>query len=406
MWRLLPLLLAVFIDSLGFGLVVPVLSPLIFNQENSLFAPEVSLAVRGFAFGVLIASFCLGQFFGGPVLGALSDNKGRKKILLWTIWLGLIGYLFAAFGIMLKSIILLFIARVCGGVAAGNYGVAQSVAIDNSPEHEKGKNFGLVGMSWWSGFVIGPYFGGKLSQFGLTVPFWIAAVSCLFSGLYLKYKMQETFTGKAQTTKVSLLSGIKQLKKAIQHPALRGLFLVMFVVSLGWGFFTEFSPIFLIRYFKFDGNQIGNFYAWLGLWIALCQGILIRPFLKRYSLENVFSYALLGLGIVLPIMLIIEGPANLFWLIPFIALGEALIFPTASTLVSNVSGKEVQGEILSIHNSVQWAAIGISPLFSGSLVAIYPHLPITICSVCMLFAFLLTFWLLRKKKQSIPDRWQ
>lgn len=401
---LLPILFAVFIDSLGFGLVIPIFSPLIVNNEAGMFDDEVSLAVRGLIFGLLVSSFCVGQFFAGPVLGTLSDRKGRKKILVATIWLALIGYIIAASGIWLKSIALLFSARILCGIAAGNFGVAQSVVANQYDEKERAKNFGLVGMAWWTGFIIGPYFGGKLCYYGHMAPFAVAAFLCLASVLILMVKMQENVVVPSKDEKpVNFFAGALQVKKAFQMPQLRGLFIVMFVVNFGWGFFTEFSPVFLIRYWEFDLEQIANFYAWLGLWIALSQGLLIRPFVKKIALENVMVTALFAMGALLPLMLWMEKSGGMFWLIPWIALAEALIFPTAATLVSNWSRKEVQGEVLGIHNSVQWAAIGITPMFSGSLVALYPHLPVTVGSIAMFSAFILALWFFRKKRQEVPE---
>lgn len=401
---LLPILFAVFIDSLGFGLVIPIFSPLIVNNEGEIFADEVSIAVRGMIFGLLVSSFCVGQFFAGPVLGTLSDRRGRKKILMVTIWMALFGYLIAACGIWLKSLFLLFSARVLCGIAAGNFGVAQSVVANQYQEKERAKNFGLVGMAWWTGFIVGPYVGGKLSLLGHSAPFTVSAFFCLLSALFLKWKMQETPLSTAIEEKpINFLAGALQVKKAFQMAHLRWLFIIMFIVNLGWGFFTEFSPVFLIRYWEFDLEQIANFYAWMGLWIALCQGLLIRPFLKRISLETVLVIALFAMGALLPLMLWMEKTGGMFWLIPWIALAEALIFPSAATLVSNWSRKEVQGEVLGIHNSVQWAAIGITPMFSGSLVALYPHLPITVGSVAMFCAFFLALWFFRKRRQTAAE---
>lgn len=396
MKRLLPLLFTVFIDSLGFGLVLPIFSPLIINNQTGMFAQEVSLGTRGLVFGLLIAAFCIGQFFGSPLLGSLSDRLGRKKVLLATLWLGIFAYFLCAMGIFFGSIAILLLARLISGLAAGNYTVAQSVIADVSKEKEKTKNFGLIGMAWGAGFIVGPYVGGKCVVLGLTAPFWVAAFLCLLALAGLYCWLDETFPVK-EGTKIDLFAAPLQLKKAFALIPLRGVFIVMFVFSLGWGFFTEFSPVFLIRYFGFNLEQIANFYAWIGLWVALCQGLLIRPFLKRFSSENLLTISLIALFCVLPILLWLNGSVTLFWLIPLIALSEALIMPCASTLVSNFTSKENQGEVLGIYNSVQWAAIGITPLFSGSLVALYPHLPVTFSSACMLIAFLLAVWLFKKK---------
>ena len=118
--RLFPVLLTVFIDSLGFGLDYPIFSVLLMNPEQGFLSVNTSLAMRGWLFGLLVSGFCLGQFFGGPILGALSDYKGRKKILLLTLWLAASTYALTAFGIIFESVLIIFISRLLGGVAAGS----------------------------------------------------------------------------------------------------------------------------------------------------------------------------------------------------------------------------------------------------------------------------------------------
>ncbi len=384
--HLLALLFTVFIDSMGFGLVFPIFSPMIVNNESGIFSPEVSLATRGLVFGLLVSAYCLGQFFGGPILGSYSDRVGRKKVLIGAMWLAFVGYILASLGIVIQSLTVLFIARLLAGLSAGSFPVAQSVIADMSTKENKTKNFGLVGMSCWTGFVIGPFLGGKLAAYGFTVPFAVAAFFCLCNALLLLFKLRESLSNP-NAAKVSWLHGVYQIKKAFSMPNLRGVFIMMFIFCLGWGFFTEFSPIFLTQRLGFNISQIANFYAWVGLWIAICQGVFIRILSRWIAPERLLTGGLLLLGAILPAMLFMKGMAGLFFLIPCIAFAQSLIFPNAATIVSNASSKESQGEMLGINSSVQWAAIALPPLFSGGLVALYPHLPVTVGSACMLVAF-------------------
>ncbi|MDR2539740.1 MAG: MFS transporter [Chlamydiales bacterium] len=329
--RLFPVLVTVFIDSVGFGLVYPIFSVLLMNPEEGFLSVNTSLAIRGWLFGLLVSGFCLGQFFGGPILGALSDYKGRKKILLLTLWLAACTYACTAFGIIFESIIVIFISRLLGGVAAGNWSVAQTIIADTSTEEEKAKNFGLLGMAWGTGFVIGPYLGGKFSDssicafFHLTTPFWLASVLCLLNIALLLWGMQESRLA-VQWTKISLATGIHQLKEAFTSNHLRGLFFVMFVFCIGWGFFTEFCPIFLIRRFHFSGSEIANFYASIGLWIAFCQGLVIRPFLRWFSPHVLIPIALLGMSCTLIAMAFIKVKFFLYCMLPALAFLKHCFF--------------------------------------------------------------------------------
>lgn len=383
--RILPLLTTVFIDSLGFSLVFPIFSPMLINNEAALFSRETSLAMRGLVLGVLISTFCVGHFFGSPLLGGLSDRMGRRKVLIGSMYGAFIGYILSAIGVALLSLSLLFISRLFSGVAAASYAVAQSCIVDISNEKEKSKNFGLLGMAWGLGFILGPYIGGKCAAIDFSLPFLASALFCLANAGLLTLLFPETLA-KVVPTRINYFAGIYQLKRAFKSPNLRGIFLVMFPYFLGWGYFTEFSPVYLSRQLGFSVSHIANFYAWTGLWLALCQGVLIRPFLKKFSPHVLLPVALLALALVLPVILLIKGLVSLFWILPVVALIQAFIMPTAATLVSEAGSKESQGEVMGIYSSVQWAAIGVSPFFSGSLVALYPHLPITIASGCMFIA--------------------
>lgn len=402
--RLIPLLLTVFIDSLGFGLVFPIFSPMIVSNEGGMFGDEISLAVRGLIFGLLVSAYCLGQFFGGPFLGSLSDRMGRKKVLVGSMWLAFVGYLFAGLGVVVGSLTILFVARIMAGISAGSFPVAQSVIADVSTKETKAKNFGLVGTACWTGFVIGPFMGGKLAVYGFTIPFAAAAFFCLFNALLLLFAMKETLQTTPREGKIEWFKGVSQIRRAFTLPDYRGIFFTMFIFCLGWGFFTEFSPVFLTRRLGFNVSEIANFYAWVGLWIALCQGIVIRPILKRFAPDRLLPVGLLGLGLTLPIMLKLHTMVGLFWYIPFVALCQAFIFPTSATLISNLSSDTEQGEMLGINNSVQWAAIALPPLLSGSFVALYPHLPITMGSLCMLVAFVVFLRVYRRVPAAGTER--
>ncbi len=403
--RLLPLLLTVFIDSFGFGLVFPMLSPLIMDPQQGILPLETSLTTRGLLFGILVSAFCVGQFFGGPVLGTISDRKGRKKVLLATIGLAFLTYLMAAGAVFYQNVVVLLVARLLGGAAASNWTIAQTIIVDGSTEENKAKNFGMLGMTWGMGFIIGPFLGGKLSDprfflsHGLATPFVFAALMCAIN-IALVWRGVKESLPEARIAKISLLVGIEHLKKAFSHPQLKGLFLVIFLFSLGWGFFTEFIPIFLMRRLDFNVSDIANFFAYVGICIAFSQGVLGRFILSRFKPHQLLPFALCALGCVVPFMVFFNEALGIYALLPFVAFFESLIHPTASTIVSNLTSKEAQGEILGIYNSIQWAAIGICPFFSGSFVAHFPSLPPLFAGMMMLVAMIVYLRVGRKTSAS------
>ncbi|NDD58304.1 MAG: MFS transporter [Chlamydiae bacterium] len=389
--KFLPLLFTVFIDTLGFGLVMPMLGPLIL-EASAMMSSEISQEMRGWSYSLLIAFFCLGQFFGSPILGAISDRIGRKKIIVSTIILALFSYLIGIFSLLKANIFLFFLSRLLAGVAAGNYPIAQSYIADETKEEDKVKNFGLLGMSWGLGFILGPWIGGKCSVFfgsgntSWTGPFILAGSLCVINlSMVVIFVRESVFAPNRK--KISFFAGCQDLVKAFTHPNLKKIFLVMFLFCFGWGFFNEFTPIFLMDRLSFHVEDIGNFFACVGLWVAICQGYLIRPFAKRFSSQNLMMFSFLIFSILLAILCFIKNSFQLYFLLPFLAFFESAIYPSAASLISNISSKENQGEVLGVYNSVQWAAIGLSPFFSGSLIIKFPFLSPAIASFCMLLAF-------------------
>ncbi len=383
----LSLLFTVFIDSLGFGLVFPLLSPLLM-ENGGIFASDLSFSTRGLIFGSLASIYCLGQFFGSPFLGRLSDCRGRKKVLIGTLWLACFAYLLGSLAIVYKSIVLLFVSRLLCGISAGNYPVAQSMIVDMVPPENRVRGFGLINMAWGTGFILGPFLGGRFSVFGFSTPFLFAALVCLITALLALWKLKETFASK-EMLKFNMWEGITNIKKGFKNPFLKGLFYSLFIYSIGWGFFTEYSSLFLLKRLSFDVESIANFYAYAGLWIALSQGVLIRPFAKRFSPQILLRGAFVLLALSFPLMLYCKNFYHIMWVLPLISFSESIVGPASSVLVSSLASKENQGEMLGISQSIKSAGVGLAPLFSGSLVALHLHLPITIPAICTVLSLIL-----------------
>lgn len=405
--RFFPVLFTVFIDSLGFGLIVPLLGPML--VESSLFiSHDTSVHLKGWSYSFLVASYCIGQFFGSPILGAISDRVGRKKVLIATLLLALFGYMLGAFSVASLSVLGLFISRIIAGIAAGNFSIAQSYIADETDQMSKSKNFGLLGMAWGSGFVLGPYIGGRCVDPSIcrvdswVMPFYIASLLCI-ANILLAYFFLKDSSLPLRRTKISLTAGFLDVKNAFSHQKLKTLFKVMFIFSFGWGFFTEFSPVFLINRLGLKVEGIATFFAWVGLWIALCQGLLIRPIIKRFSSSSILSVSLIIFACILLGVAFVKNERQLFFCVPFLAFVESLIYPSAASLISNMTPEDRQGEVLGIYNSVQWAAIGLTPFLSGVVIMKYPVAPVIVASLSMLLAFSIFFRFYLKNKESFTS---
>ena len=175
--RLATIFFTVFLDMLGIGIIIPIIAPLLLNEDTPLLPASATFQERTFIMGLLISSFSIAQFFGSSVLGSLSDRFGRKPVLLASITGTMLGYSLLGIGIVTGQLWLLFVGRILDGFMAGNLAVMYSAIADISEPSSKSKNFGLVGAAFGLGFVIGPFAGGQLannqlvSWFNYATPF-------------------------------------------------------------------------------------------------------------------------------------------------------------------------------------------------------------------------------------------
>lgn len=405
---LAPLFLTVFIDLVGLGIIIPILAPLFISPTSDFFAASTPYATRTIALGLLIAMYPIAQFFGAPLLGALSDRYGRKKLLVLSLLGTLIGYLLFGMGILTKQLWLLFVSRILDGFTGGNISIAMSSIADISDEKSKVRNFGLIGMAFGLGFIIGPYIGGKLadpsivSWFTAATPFWFAGILTCVNIVLVLTNFRETLKEK-RTTPVSLFTGFRNLKKAMQMPNLRLLFLIIFLCTFGFNFFTQFFQVYLVEKFGFTQSNIGDVFAYIGIWVAIAQGSIIRPLSKRFSPTQLLSFSLLGLGLTFPILLIPDTASALFFILPCIAIFNGLTQPNSSALISNSADAASQGEILGINQSIQSLGQAIPPIISGIIVSINRSLPMLIAGISVLLAWTLFMTLYKKSSQKFHE---
>jgi DHA1 family tetracycline resistance protein-like MFS transporter len=400
--RLFSILFTVFLDYLGIGLVFPFLFPLIMEPGNGFLAFDASEEIRGFLVGLLLAVYSIAQFWSLPILGAYSDCLGRKKILNLSLVVSAFGFLIGSIGIIYKSIALLFLSRLVAGIGSGNYAVAQAAVSDVAKDEKKTKYFGLLNTACGSGFIIGPFLGGKLSNYSLfglssyATPFFASLILALINMWLVIFYFKETAI-LLKKTKISLIKAIYNFQKAFSLVNLRSLFSIMLIFSFGWGFLCEFLPLYLIKTLHYGPEEIGFTYAYLGSLVAFFQGFAIRPLVARYLPKNLLKTGLVLLGLVTPLLFLVNSTHLLIIILMPIMFFEALIYPSASTIVSDLSAIDEQGENLGIHQSVQAAGIAFAPLFSGSIVAANPTLPIWVGS----FAPLVSFFILYFFKSSL-----
>jgi MFS transporter, DHA1 family, tetracycline resistance protein len=392
-------LFVAFIDLMGVGLVYPIFSSMLFDPETTMLSPGASARERGALLALLLALTPLVQFFSAPIWGALSDSKGRKTPLLFSIAIGVTGYITAVGAIFWSSIVWLLASRVIIGFASGNMSIVQAAVADLSSAEEKTKNFGLYSMSLGAGFTLGPFFGGWLAGYGNVYPFLFALLIVILNFAFVSLVFQETHHSRFPR-RLSWRMGIDQFKNMVQFHEIRTVLFSFFFHHFGWSFFFEFGPVYLISRFGFTAPELGMFYGMSGIFYALCTGLLIRPFIKRIKPQMLYPGGMLLAALAILMVAFLPSSVLLWPLLFFICFFMAFVSPTANTLVSNGAAPAVQGEALGLLGSMNAAALVLCPLFSSAFIGAHPSLTIWVSGTTMTLTATAVFAIWCKKTRD------
>ena len=399
---LLTIFLTVFIDMLGITIIIPVIPALFFEPETAIFSTEVAKETRSLLYGLLIGVYPLMQFFGAPVLGAFSDKKGRKPMLMLTLIGTIIGYLLFATAIGLEWIGLLFFARMIPGFMGGKIAIILSSIADVSDNESKAKNFGLVGAAFGIGFIMGPMIGGILadstvvSWFSHQTPFWFTAGLAMINFMLVYFTFPETLK-TPQDKPITIFQGFKNIRKSFAKPKLRSVFSVVLLISSGFFFFTQFFAVYLISDFGFSEKDIGFLFGWVGVWLAITQAVFVRMLSKKYKPQQILMVTPLLVSMAVGLVLVPREYWMFFLVQPLIAIAYGMTNPNLTALVSIQASDEEQGEILGIQQSMNSLGQIFPPLIGGYLAGIATWMPIAAGSFLLFLAWVVFIFFFRKK---------
>jgi multidrug resistance protein len=376
--RLTIIFLTIFVDLIGFGIVLPLLP---FYAEELGATPAVIGLIVGVHPGM--------QFIFGPIWGRLSDRIGRRPILLLGLLGSALSYLIFAFA---TNLLWLLISRAMAGIAGANIPVAQAYIADSTDMENRTRGMGLVGAAFGLGFIAGPAIGGTLVHFGYAAPGFFAAglsfANAVAAYFYLPESLRPTAGAAAPTPGGAGLPGrLREAARLSRQPTIRTIILIYVTATFVFAVFTTVFPMWLGASMGYDARHAGYLMAYLGLLMAIVQGRMIGPLAGQFGERRIlvfstslliFAYAALPLAGTLLLLGLV--------LIP-VSVGSGINWPTLTSLTSQYTDVARQGSVLGVLQSMSALARMLGAAWGGWIFGTFsPAAPFVLNALLMSLA--------------------
>lgn len=354
--------ITLFLDILGIGLIIPVLPSLVEKLGGGGLAPAA------YTFGFLTALYSLMQFIFAPIIGSLSDQFGRRPVILLALLGSGLDYFLLAWA---PTIAWLFVGRFISGISGASFSAANAYIADISTKEKRAANFGIMGAAFGLGFICGPALGGWLGVYGLRVPFIAAGILTLLNWLYGMFILPESLKPenkrKFSFATANPLTSILDLRK--QKLAL-GLSFAFFISNIAHQVFPSVWVLYTTHRYAWGTHQTGMSLALVGLMTALVQGGLGRVLIPKLGEKK---SAIIGFTIM-ALSLVGYGLATKGWMVYCIIVFGSLAgiaLPAIQGMISNTVGDDEQGGLQGSLTSLQSLARVISPIVVTSIFAYF-----------------------------------
>jgi multidrug resistance protein len=364
------LFLTVFVDLLGFAIVVPLLPRYAEDYRAS-----------NAAIGLLMASFSAMQFLFAPVWGRVSDRVGRRPVIMVGLFGSILSYVLFGFA---DSMVLLFASRVAAGVFGATIGTAQAYIADVTPAEERGKGMALIGAAFGLGFAFGPALGGLAHEhLGARAPGLVAAGFSTVAFLLAWRSLPEPARRTAARH-----GWFPSLGAALSTPRVPPILCVSILSTFAFAAFESTLSRFTKARWGYDPGENGWIFTYVGFCLLLAQGFLVRRYMKRVG-ELAFTVAgtaTLAVGLVL--VGLAPGTGAALGALPVVVLGFSMVTPSLASLLSRATAAERQGEILGVYQSGLALARIAGPFAGNLLFRRSPEAPFWFGAAVMAVAFL------------------
>lgn len=396
----LVIFLTVFIDLIGFGIVVPLIP--VYSRH---------FGAHGVMIGAIIASFSAMQFIFSPIWGRLSDRYGRRPILLLSTAGAAASYVLFALSSGMENhraaLWLMIVSRGFAGLCGGNITVAQAYIADISPPEQRSKRMGLIGMAFGLGFIFGPAIGGLgLKHLGSTAPGWIAAGLCAANFLLALFILVES--RKPTSEPVAHRPHLTQWAHTLTQPKIGLLVIVFFLATFCFSCFESTLPLVVSDNFHLNiqsdetsASTVAYLFVFCGLIGAFVQGGAIGRLVKKFGEPKLIAMSLVLTGISLALLPFIGGTADLSWgvlvrpegrswlamlgALALLSIGSSLTRPPLFGMLSNLTAAHEQGANIGVAQGSGSLARILGPLFATGLLPFHPAVPYLVCAGVLFF---------------------
>ena len=372
---LIVIFVTVFIDLLGFGIIIPLLP---FYAE--------SFGASALTVGLLGTSFSLMRFLFSPIWGRWSDRIGRKPIILVGLLGSCLSYLVLA---LAGSLTLVFLARIIGGIAGANIPTAQAYIADVTTSENRAKGMGMVGAAFGLGFIFGPAIGGTLSHFSPQTPMWFASALC-FANFIAAWLLLPESRVVSESTKA--LGRMEAFRHAMTKPTLVILLALYFLVTMAFSWFEATFALFSEATFGYTAATIGFVFTFIGIVLSLVQGVLVGKVVKRIGERRLIPMAIMAIALGIGLLPFAWNVATLLGALGILAVGMGFNSPASSSMVSRLSSADDQGGILGLASSIASLGRVVGPATGGFLYDLYgSRTPYLTAAVLMAMTSLVAF---------------
>lgn len=393
--RILPLFIVIFIGFVGYSLTITILTPLILEEGHRVLSSIPVTSDPTIVLGIVLAIYPIGQFFGAPIVGALSDRFGRRPVLLISLSITTLCFGGLGYAIHIHNLSLFVVISLIMGLAEANIATAQSAVADVSTEENRTRMFAYINLSASGAFVIGPLLGGVLadpdivSWFSNSTPYWAVFIVLIGTVIFTFTVFKET-RPKEKRTEVSYTQAFTNLLRVFRPGRLRIIYLVNFLIYLSiFGFFRAF-PMYLVEHFGMDVTTLAKYIAWNAVPVVIGSLWLTGYLSTLHKPRTIAIYSTLFFGLFNLLFIIPQSTTMLYFSLFLPGLALAVALPVSASMISLTAGEEAQGRALGNNLSLEVGAEVLSGLAAGFLAAYMIRLPIyTICAVALSAAFIL-----------------